>query len=180
MAITLNLKCPNLKFRLTGCITQNKRIIQNPPATKIASNCRDKIACLNGPLVKSRITLKFQQTLRSFGRNIKDLPRALSLNIWDFGMTVCCITLCKTRSEALFDGAQTSTRLSGKSLRIWKQIKYTAVLEQFRYSISAKNTFTRETRREHTREMCTCEGASKMSDFLAKIGDYFRLLRFWT
>ena len=51
----------------------------------------------------------------SLGRDKIDLPKALSLIICDFGMTVCSMTRCKIKSAALLDGAQARTRLSGNS-----------------------------------------------------------------
>lgn len=49
----------------------------------------------------------------SLGRDKIDLPKAFSLIICDFGMTVCSMTRCKIKSAALLDGAQARTRLSG-------------------------------------------------------------------
>lgn len=51
----------------------------------------------------------------SFGRDKIDLPKAFSLIVCDFGMTVCSMTRCKIKSAALLDGAQARTRLSGNS-----------------------------------------------------------------
>ena len=51
----------------------------------------------------------------SLGRDKIDLPKAFSLIICDFGMTVCSMTRCKIKSAALLDGAQARTRLSGNS-----------------------------------------------------------------
>ena len=51
----------------------------------------------------------------SLGRDEIDLPKAFSLIICDFGMTVCSMTRCKIKSAALLDGAQARTRLSGNS-----------------------------------------------------------------
>jgi len=51
----------------------------------------------------------------SLGRDKIDLPKAFSLIICDFGMTVCSMTRCKIKSAALLDGAQARTRLSRNS-----------------------------------------------------------------